>query len=65
LDVDSLQLLAETSANLGLLVILETQDGEVFRVIVGGVFIDVMDLDRQSGLIADTTSSIVFEKHTR
>jgi hypothetical protein len=52
------ELAPEASSNLCLVVAVETQDGEIMEIVVAGVFVYVVNLDRLSALVAHTTRSV-------
>ncbi len=51
----------EAASNLGVVVAMEAQDSKIIGIIVRRVFVYVVNLDRLSGLVADTARSARFE----
>jgi hypothetical protein len=52
------ELAPEASSNLCLVVAVEAQDSETIGIVVAGVFVDVVNLDRLSALVAHTTRAV-------
>ncbi|MDA9442747.1 hypothetical protein XH98_27380 [Bradyrhizobium sp. CCBAU 51745] len=54
--VNCAKLSTKATPNLGLFVMLETKDSQVVRVVIGGIFVNVMNLDSFARFIANATS---------
>jgi hypothetical protein len=52
------ELAAEASSNLRLVVAMEAQDSEIMEIVIAGLFVYVVNLDRLSALAAHTTRSV-------
>ena len=58
MSLAGVELAPEAASNLCLVVAVEAQDSEIIGIVVAGVFVYVVNLDRLSALVTHTTRSV-------